>query len=88
VDPPFTNELSVDVSPDDSDSLGIPPELTRLGRLQVQLAGTPRALEALGTYLIALARLQTRDPDVHDHFEDVQYEPGGTTHLIVRRKVP
>lgn len=84
VDPAYTAELTVGVYVDD-DSMGPPPELK--GKpLQLDLAGSPRALEAFGTYLIALARLQSPDPDPHEHFEDVRNADGGTIHLIVRRR--
>ena len=84
VDPEFTDELRVAVYVDDDETLGFPPEL--LGkRLQVQRSGSARALEAFGIYLVALARLDSSDPDPHEHFEDVSDERGGTVHLIVRR---
>jgi hypothetical protein len=84
LDPEFTDELGVAVYPDDG-TTGV-PEFLRSTPLQVQLSGTPRALEALGTYLIALARLETADPNPHEHFEDVRnVHAGGTLHLIVRR---
>lgn len=54
--------------------------------LQVQLTGSARALEAFGTYLIALGRLDSSDPDPHEHFEDIADERGGKVHLIVRRR--
>jgi hypothetical protein len=41
---------------------------------QVELVGTPAGLEALGTYLIALARLQTADPESHGHFDNVRQQ--------------
>jgi hypothetical protein len=52
---------------------------------QVHLVGTPAGLEALGTYLIALARLQTADPEPHGHLDDVKSADGGTISLIPRR---
>mgnify|MGYP001083900828 CR=1 FL=1 len=82
-DPPFTDELEIGVYIDD-DSIGPPTEL--VGKpLQVRFAGTPRALEAFGKYLIALARLETANPSPHDHFENVKNEYGGTVHLITER---
>ncbi|MGH7719325.1 MAG: Imm32 family immunity protein [Gemmatimonadaceae bacterium] len=83
VDPEHTDELVVAVRSDDSDT--DPQERVVTGRPQIHFAGTPRALEAFGRYLIALARLQTLDPDIHQHFEDVQNDDGGTVHLIVHR---
>lgn len=83
VDPRYTDELQLGVYADD-DSVGFPATLNGK-RLQVELSGSARSLEALGTYLIALARLETPDPDPHEHFEDVQDARGGTAHLILRR---
>jgi len=83
VDPEYTAELVFAIRSDDSDA--DPREQVMKDRPQVHVAGTPRALEAFGCYLIALARLETLDPDVHDHFEDVQNDDGGTIHLIVHR---
>lgn len=83
VDPDFTGELTVAVRSDDDDTDPRTPLFS--GRPQVHFAGTPRALEAFGRYLIALARLQTADSDPQEHFEDVQNADGGTTHLIVHR---
>lgn len=83
VDPDHTNELVIAVRSDDGD--GDPRASVLAGTPQIHLAGTSRALEALGRYLIALARLQSHDPDLHEHFEDVQNDDGGTVHLIVRR---
>ena len=86
VDPAFTNELTIAVR---SDEDGIDPRYQPfLGRAQVHLAGTPRSLEEFGRYLIALARLETGEPDPHDHFEDVQNGEGATVHLIVHRNPP
>jgi len=85
VEPPFTSELRIGAYLEDVDPDPLPP-LLKEGRLQIQLAGTPRALEALGTYLIALARLETEDPNPHEHFEDVMHEQGVPVHLIIRRE--
>jgi hypothetical protein len=84
VDPQFTAELTLTIRFDDVAD----PRLDPLGgrRPQVDFAGTPRALEAFGTYLIAMARLETTDPSPHTHFEEVQNFDGGTVHLIVRRQ--
>jgi hypothetical protein len=84
VDPEFTSELVVGVYTDDDDSTGHPPVLAGLP-LQISVAGSARALEAMGKYLLALARINSSDPDLHEHFEDVCDERGGNLHLIVRR---
>jgi hypothetical protein len=52
---------------------------------QVHLVGTARALESLGTYLIALARLKTSEPEPHGHLDDIRFGGGGTISLIPRR---
>jgi len=83
IEPEHTDELVMAIRSDDGGD--DPRERVVDGRPQVHLAGTPRALEAFGRYLIALARLETLDPDVHEHFEDVQNDDGGTVHLIVHR---
>ena len=83
VDPEHTDEIVIGLR---SDEDGADPQAPLLdGRPQVHLAGTPRALEALGRYLVSLARLQTLDDEFHEHFEGVQNDDGGTVHLIVRR---
>lgn len=83
VRPGYTDEVEIGVYLDD-ESIGPPNEL--VGKpLQVQLAGSARALEELGKFLVALARLETANPTPHDHFEDVRNAYGGTIHLIVER---
>jgi len=52
---------------------------------QVHIVGTAEGLESLGTYLIALARLKTADPEPHGHLDDVHFADGGTISLIPRR---
>ena len=52
---------------------------------QVHLVGTGPALEALGTYLIALARLEGADPEPYGSFDEVRFERGGTIRLLPRR---
>ena len=84
VDPKFTDELQLAVYEDD-DTLGVSTAIKQLGRLQVELAGSPRALEELGRFLIAMARMETDDPNIHDHFDDVQDADRETAHFIVRR---
>lgn len=54
-------------------------------QLQVHLIGTADALEALGTYLIALARLDTSNPEPTGSLDDVRNVDGGTIRLIPRR---
>ena len=84
VEPKFTSELRLAVYAND-DTFGMPDAIKQLGRLQVELAGHPRALDELGRFLIAMARMETDDPNVHEHFEDVQYAANETVHFIVRR---
>jgi hypothetical protein len=54
-------------------------------QLQIHLVGTARALEALGTYLIALARLDTENPEPSPSLDDVHHADGGTIRLLPRR---
>jgi hypothetical protein len=84
-EPRFTSELRIGAYLEDVDPDPL-PDVLRAGVLQIELAGTPRALEALGTYLVALARLETHDPNPHEHIEDVMHEQGGSVHLIIRRE--
>jgi hypothetical protein len=83
VDPDYTDEIILGVYDDESESFGFPAALTGM-RLQIELAGSRRALDSFGTYLIALAKLQSEDPDLHEHFDDVTDARGGTVHLVVR----
>jgi hypothetical protein len=83
VEPEFTEELIIALRHDDGE--GDPRAPLIDGAAQVHLSGTPRALESFGRYLIALARLETADPDPHEHFEEVQNADGGNVHLIVHR---
>jgi hypothetical protein len=86
-EPEFTSELLVSAYLENAQTDAL-SELLKTGRLQIELVGTPRALESFGTFLIALARLETEDPKPHEHLEDVQGEHGSTVHLIVRRSSP
>ncbi|HYW12801.1 MAG TPA: hypothetical protein VE871_12625 [Longimicrobium sp.] len=54
-------------------------------QLQVHIAGTSRGLEELGTYLIALARLDSSDPEPYGSFDDIPLSGGGTIRLLPRR---
>lgn len=54
-------------------------------QLQVHVVGTARALEELGRYLIALARLDTKNPEPSESIDDVRNADGGTIRLIPRR---
>jgi hypothetical protein len=54
-------------------------------QLQVHIVGTSRGLEELGTYLIALARLDSNDPEPYGSFDDIPLSGGGTIRLLPRR---
>ncbi len=54
-------------------------------QLQVHLVGTSRGLEELGTYLIALARLVSSDPEPYGSFDEIPLSGGGTIRLLPRR---
>lgn len=83
VSPRFADELVLGIAGEDDparvrwDAAQGPP--------QVHLAGTPRAFEELGTFLIALARLQTQDPAPSTSLSDVRFDQGGHARLIVHR---
>ena len=52
---------------------------------QVHLVGTASALEELGKYLIALARVETADPEPYGSFDNVRDADGGMLRLLPRR---
>lgn len=54
-------------------------------RPQIHLAGTVAGLEELGRALIALARLETQDPEPYLSIDDVAHADGGDARLIIRR---
>jgi hypothetical protein len=85
VDPEFTSELIVAVRSDEDPADRHWRQAVTGGRLQVHLAGSSRALEELGRYLIALARLQTADPEPHASLDDVRDADGGVLRLLTRR---
>lgn len=82
--PPFVSELAISIAGDE-DPARVRWQVERLGRPQVHLAGTPRALEELGRYLIALARLETDDPEPSGSLDGIQNPDGGTVRLLPRR---
>ena len=83
VEPKHTSELVVAVRSDVDPSA---TWTTASGeRPQIHLAGSARALEELGRYLIALARLETADPEPYGSLEDVRNADGGTVRLLPRR---
>lgn len=54
-------------------------------QVQVHIVGTSRGLEELGTYLVALARLESNDPEPYGSFDDIPLSGGGTIRLLPRR---
>jgi hypothetical protein len=85
VDPRYTGELLIAIRSDE-DPLGKPwCTDDRDARPQVHLVGSARALEELGRYLIALARLKTADPEPYGSFDRVGNADGGTVRLLPRR---
>jgi hypothetical protein len=83
IDPAFSSELVIAIA-SDNDPGGVRWDSSSHGRPQVHLAGSARALEELGRYLIALARLETKDPDPSTSLE-VSNADGGTARLLPRR---
>lgn len=87
IEPEFTSELVIAIAGDD-DPARVRWDVPRCGRPQVHLSGTARALEALGRYLIALARLETKDPEPSASLDDVRNADGGTVRFLPRRLGP
>lgn len=81
IEPDHTSELSVAIR-SIGDGAGVPGNPQQL---QVHLIGTARALESLGCFLVALARLSTTDPEPYGSLDDVQNVDGGTLRLLPRR---
>lgn len=54
-------------------------------RPQIHLAGTAAGLEELGRALIALARLETLEPEPYLSIHEVAQADGGDARLIIRR---
>lgn len=83
--PSYTNELGIAMrdNPDLASEEPVFPENPT--QLQVHIIGTARALEELGTYLIALARSGTTDPEPYGSLDDVRNVDGGTVRLLPRR---
>ena len=54
-------------------------------RTQVHIVGSSRALEELGRYLVALARLETADPEPYGSLDHIQDGNGGTLRVLPRR---
>lgn len=88
VDPQHTSELTVGIEPFDHTIHDTLYKAAEHGRPQIVLSGPPRALEELGRHLIALARCETQNPDVHTHIDDVANANGGTVHLVIHRDGP
>jgi hypothetical protein len=87
VPPKYSKELTVTVQRPGEllGDLANDPELDL--RPQVHIVGSARALEELGRYFIALARLHTADPSPYGSIEDIQDGAGGTLRLLPRRNV-
>lgn len=86
VEPANISELQVAIQPFNPDIEEASYGAKEHGRPQLILSGSPAVLEELGRYLIALARLDTENPMVSGHFDDVRNSSGGTVHLIIRRE--
>ena len=79
-DPEHSDELRLTIYDDSPNARSTG---SRSGRRQLELAGSARALECFGTFLIALARLDGSD-DGHVHLE-IEGPAGSPSELIVRR---
>lgn len=84
VPPKFTRELTVAVRR--RDVLQVTPyNAATDGPPQVHIAGSPRALEELGRYLVALARLETHDPEPYGWIDNARNADGGMARVVLRR---
>lgn len=84
VDPEFVSELVVAIR-GEMDPARVRWDSLGLGPPQVHLAGSARALEALGVHLIALARQDTAQLEPSSSIDEVCNADGGSMRLIVRR---
>jgi hypothetical protein len=84
VPPKFSRELMVAVRRKDV-LQSEPYNSATDGPPQVHIAGSPRALEELGRYLVALARLDTQDPEPYGWMDNVPNADGGTARVVLRR---
>ena len=84
VDPKYLNEIQMWVERAESFDFN-EDNFIPTGGMQVNLAGSRRALFELGKYLIAISRYQTADAGYHDHFEGIGSGPSNIaeTDLIV-----
>jgi hypothetical protein len=55
----------------------------KTGNQQVNLCGTKRALFELGRYLIALSKYETKNPNYHDHFDEINYPEGKSPSALI-----
>lgn len=85
VEPRHTDELVVAIRSEEDPIANVPYNAALHGAPQVHLAGSPRALEEFGKFLIALARLKTADPEPSLSLDDVINADGGTLRLLPRR---
>ena len=81
--PRRSNELLVAVR--DLETEDVPVFADNPTQFQVHLAGSAAALKELGSYLVALSRSKTTDPELYESLNDVCNADGGTVRLIVRR---
>lgn len=85
VPPKYVDELAVVVRhPSDelSELAGDPDfDLTT----QIHIVGSGRALEELGKYFVALARLETEDKEPYGSIDDVPDGSSGTLRILPRR---
>ena len=70
-EPKHLEELAIEVS--DRELFDFEKDVfVPTGGLQVQISGSRRALYEFGRYLVALSKLDTEDPDYHDHFDGLR----------------
>jgi hypothetical protein len=70
-EPQHLDELAIGVS--DREMFDFEKDIfVPTGDLQVQISGSRRAFYELGRYFVALSKLETEDPDYHDHFDGLR----------------
>ena len=85
-EPRYIDELLFDIC-EDEEFDEEKDDFVKSGKFQLVISGRDKALEELGKYLIAFSRYKTKDPDFHDHFDDIKNSNNeDAVNLIVRKK--
>ncbi|RPF54155.1 Imm32 family immunity protein [Aquisalibacillus elongatus] len=74
-DPECLDEIGIDVIEGETFDLE-KDEFVSNGKFEVHLKGSDRAFRELGKYLIAMTYYETKDPNYHDHFDNLTTSSG------------